>query len=87
MAVPPCQGSIGEGADNKLHFAPFRAHTDCKDRIGFLEPSHQSDDSTISIKGKGFAVGEVLVGALPRAHRDLTLSRMTGAPPPLELIG
>ena len=68
MAVPPCQGSVGEGAGSKLHFAPFWARTDFEDRICFLEPSHQSDDSTIPVKGKRFAVDAVLIGTLYRAH-------------------
>ena len=68
MAIPPRQSSVREGAGDKLDLAPFRTGMDFKDRFHLLEPLREGNDSASSIEGPGFAVGEVLVRALSRAH-------------------
>ena len=74
MAIPPCQGSVREGTCNKFNFAPFRTGVDLEDRIRFLKPLRKGNDSSSPVKGPRLVVGEVLIQALSRAHRSITLS-------------
>ena len=73
MAIPPCQGFFLEGANSELDLAPFWAGAYFKNRFGLLEPLREGNDSASPFKGLWLTIGEVLVGALSRAHEDLTL--------------
>ena len=61
MPIPPCEGSVREGAGNKFYFASFWVGANLEDTLRFLYPLQYINNSTVVVKGFGFAVGEVFV--------------------------
>ena len=60
MAIPPCQGSVREGAGGKCNLAPFQTGADLKDQLRLLEPLQEGNNSTSSLKALGLQLTKSL---------------------------